>query len=151
MRGIAHKFGDDVNTDLIFPAKYMGERGNLKEHAMEGIDPGFARKAKPGDFVVGGKNFGCGSSREEAVLCLKGMGAIIATSFSHIFYRNGINQGILMCEADTGLINDGDVLELRKWAIKSTGVEIPVKPLHPLLMEIVEDAGLIPHLMKRFG
>ncbi|MDH5466816.1 MAG: 3-isopropylmalate dehydratase, partial [Candidatus Aminicenantes bacterium] len=98
-RGKAWKYGDDINTDVIFPGKYtysVLEPGEMARHALEDLDPGFAQSVKQGDVIVAGRNFGCGSSREQAATCLKAAGvqAVIAKSFARIFFRNAINQGL---------------------------------------------------------
>ncbi|RKX53191.1 MAG: 3-isopropylmalate dehydratase, partial [Thermotoga sp.] len=98
VKGKVWKYGDDVNTDVIFPGKYTYTISNPEEmakHALEDLDPSFVENVKKGDIVVAGKNFGCGSSREQAATCIKyaGIGAIVAKSFSRIFFRNAINQG----------------------------------------------------------
>ena len=97
--GRAFVYGDDVNTDVIFPGKYtytVTERSEMAQYAMEDLDPTFCERVKPGDIVVAGKNFGCGSSREQAVICLVeiGVAAVVADSFSRIYFRNAINQGL---------------------------------------------------------
>jgi len=99
IRGNVWKYGDDVNTDVIFPGKYtytISDPEEMARHALEDLDPDFVGRVQPGDIIVAGKNFGCGSSREQAATCLKyaGVGAIIAVSFARIFYRNAINQGL---------------------------------------------------------
>ncbi|MGB6338204.1 MAG: 3-isopropylmalate dehydratase, partial [Candidatus Aminicenantaceae bacterium] len=103
-KGRAWKYGDDVNTDVIFPGKYtyaVMEPAEMASHALEDLDPDFAKSVQPGDVIVAGKNFGCGSSREQAATCLKyaGVQAVIAKSFARIFYRNAINQGLLVIQS----------------------------------------------------
>ncbi|MBC8448690.1 MAG: 3-isopropylmalate dehydratase, partial [Chloroflexi bacterium] len=97
--GRVWKYGDDVNTDVIFPGKYtysISDPQEMAQHALEDLDPGFVKNVRPGDVIVAGRNFGCGSSREQAVTCLKeaGVGAIVAKSFARIYFRNCINQGL---------------------------------------------------------
>jgi 3-isopropylmalate/(R)-2-methylmalate dehydratase small subunit len=160
MTGRAWKVGDDINTDLIYPGKYLAifEPAEMAKHAMEGIDPEFPKKVRPNDFVVAGKYFGCGSSREQAATCLKhaGVGAVIAKSFARIFYRNAINLGlpILICK-ETEEIGAGDILKVNFVAgtIENTtkGKTYTVKPLPEFLMVIIKDGGLIPHLKKKMA
>src|SRR5512137_1404808 len=117
LKGKAFKFGDNISTDLIVPGRLAGLRSNLPElakHVLEDADPTFAARVRPGDFVVGGKNFGLGSAREHApaVIKIAGVSAILAKSFARIFYRNAINQGVPALVCDTDGINDGDELEV---------------------------------------
>jgi 3-isopropylmalate/(R)-2-methylmalate dehydratase small subunit len=158
--GRAWKVGDDINTDLIYPGKHLAifEPTEMAKHAMEGIDAEFPKKVKPNDFIVAGKYFGCGSSREQAATCLKfaGVGAVIAKSFARIFYRNAINLGlpILICK-ETDEISAGDQLKVNFVAgtIENTtkGKTYTVKPLPEFLMVIIQDGGLIPHLKKKMA
>ena len=158
MKGKVFKYGDDVNTDVIFPGKYtytISDPKEMAEHALEDLDPDFVKKVKKGDIVVAGKYFGCGSSREQAVTCLKeaGISAIIAQSFARIYYRNCINSGLppLILE-DTSEIENGDELEVNvemgKVKNVTSGKTYTVSPLPPFVMEIIQDGGLIPHLKK---
>ncbi|HOO54905.1 MAG TPA: 3-isopropylmalate dehydratase, partial [Methanothrix sp.] len=115
IRGKAWVFGDDVDTDVIIPGPYLRTK-NIKElacHAMEGLDPDFAKNVKPGDVIVAGKNFGCGSSREQAPLALReaGVACVVAKSFARIFYRNAINVGLPVVEADVEC-REGDEVEV---------------------------------------
>lgn len=152
-------FGDDVSTDLIIPGRYLVERDpeSLAEHAMEGADPEFAEKVNEGDVIVGGKNFGCGSSREHAPIALKaaGISGIIAESFARIFYRNAINQGIpvLTCENISKKFSTGDEIKVdwKKGKIEnlSTGESAETQPLPPLLDEIVEAGGILQYLKEK--
>src|SRR5512137_1951651 len=117
LKGKAFKFGDNISTDLIVPGRLAGLRSNLPElakHVMEDADPTFASMVKAGDFVVGGSNFGLGSSREHAPLVIKmaGVSAVLAKSVARIFFRNAINQGLPVLICDTSLIDDGDELEV---------------------------------------
>src|SRR3972149_4674956 len=117
IRGKAHKFGDDISTDLIVPGRLAHLRSNLPElakHVLEDADPAFAGRVKPGDFVVAGKNFGMGSSREHAPLVIKmaGVSAVLARSVARIFFRNAINQGLPILVCDTSRISNGDELEV---------------------------------------
>ena len=158
MKGRVFKYGDDVNTDVIFPGKYtytITDPKEMAEHALEDLDPDFVKKVKEGDIVVAGKYFGCGSSREQAVTCLKeaGISVVIAQSFARIYYRNCINSGLppLILE-DTSAIKHGDQLEVDIKTGKIVNVTsqktYTVAPLPPFVMEIITDGGLIPHLKK---
>ncbi|MEM2938939.1 MAG: 3-isopropylmalate dehydratase small subunit [Candidatus Bathyarchaeia archaeon] len=160
IRGRVWKFSDDVNTDLIIAGKYklsITNIGELSKHAMEALIPNFAEKVKSGDLIVAGKNFGCGSSREQAPLVLKhiGIGAVIAKSFARIFYRNTINIGLPAVECkDTNKISDGDMLEVDlsegriKNIVKNEIYEI--KPIPPALLEILVNGGLVGYV-KKYG
>ncbi|NPV29022.1 MAG: 3-isopropylmalate dehydratase small subunit [Firmicutes bacterium] len=157
LRGRAHRFGDDINTDYIISGKYKFKTLDMKElarHVMEDLDPDFARKVQPGDFVVAGRNFGCGSSREQAPLALlhAGVGAVLASSFARIFYRNAINTGLPVVECDTSRIDGGDelIVDLEKGVIKNLTKqeEIPIKPLPPFMLKVLADGGLVPHFRK---
>lgn len=117
IRGKAHKFGDDINTDYIISGKYKFKSldfNEMSKHLFEDLDPEFYKKITPGDIIVAGKNFGCGSSREQAPLVIKhaGISLVIAKSFARIFYRNSINVGLPLLEADTDQIDQGDELEV---------------------------------------
>ncbi len=157
MTGTAFKFGDDISTDHIAPGRLFHLRSNLPEfakHVLEDADPEFASKMKKGDFVVAGKNFGLGSSREHApqIIKISGVGAVIAKSFARIFYRNAINIGLLAIEADTDQINAGDELDLDttngKLTNLTTGVVLPIAPLPPVMTKLLEDGGLVEHIKK---
>jgi 3-isopropylmalate/(R)-2-methylmalate dehydratase small subunit len=158
--GKAIKYGDNVNTDVIIPAKYLVltlDPTELAKHAMEGLDPTFFRKAQGGAIIVAGKNFGCGSSREEAPLALKhaGVKCVLAESFARIFYRNAINLGVpvLECSEVSSKVEDGDELmvNLETGAIenRSKGLTLRATQLPEFIMEILNDGGLIEHLRKR--
>jgi 3-isopropylmalate/(R)-2-methylmalate dehydratase small subunit len=160
MKGTAFKFGDDISTDHIAPGRLFHLRSNLPEfakHVLEDADPEFASKMSKGDFVVGGKNFGLGSSREHApqIIKISGVGAVIAKSFARIFYRNAINIGLLAIEADTSSINAGDELDLDiengKITNLTTGNEIEIAPLPPVMIKLLEDGGLVEHIKKHKG
>jgi len=117
LKGKAHKFGDDINTDYIMSSRHRSQTldyTQLAKHLMEDIRPGFYANVQPGDFIVAGKNFGCGSSREYAPKIIKagGIAAILAKSFARIFYRNAINLGLPLIECDTDQINEGDILRV---------------------------------------
>jgi 3-isopropylmalate/(R)-2-methylmalate dehydratase small subunit len=151
-------FGDDINTDLIIPGKYLElvDPEEMAEHAMEGIDPDFPEKIQEGDIIVGGTNFGCGSSREHAPLALKyaGIGAVIAESFARIYYRNSINIGLpaLECPGITEAVEEGDVVEVdvTGGTVKNTRTsdELNFTPLPDFMVEVLNDGGLVPYLKK---
>jgi len=158
IKGKAHKFGDDINTDDIIAAKYLvsTDAKELGAHCMETINPDFLKKVAQGDIIVAGKNFGCGSSREHAPLAIKGCGvrAVVAISFSAIFFRNAINIGLPFVELkDSQKINAGDILEidLSSGLIKNlTQNQVYQAQGFPkFLQEIVGDAGLINYIKKR--
>ena len=154
--GKAWKFGDDVNTDLIIPGKYLElvDPEEMAGHAMEGIDPEFPKKIQEGDIVVGGTNFGCGSSREHAPLALKyaGVSAVVAESFARIYYRNSINIGLpaLECPGIVEAVDDGDVVELdiTGGTVKNvrTGAELSFTPLPGFMVEILGEGGLVTYI-----
>ena len=152
--GTVHKFGDNINTDLISPARYMEYSNDvIAAHAMEGADPDFSSKMKLGDIIVAGKNFGSGSSRETAPIALKGIGVsvVIAEFFARIFYRNCINIGLpaLICK-EANKINNGDKLEILPYEgiIKnlSSGAEYKADPLPAVIMNLVKRGGLLEDL-----
>jgi len=158
--GKAIKYGDNVNTDVILPGKYLELSLNsmeLSKHAMEGLDPSFAEKVQGGAILVAGKNFGCGSSREEAPLALKyaGVKCVLAESFARIFYRNAINIGLpaVECDGVSGRVEEGDQLtvDLENGTVKnqSKGITIRATQLPPFILEILSDGGLIENLRKR--
>lgn len=160
LRGFTHKLGDDINTDYIISGKYKFNTLDMKElakHIFEDIEPGFINRIKPGDIIVAGKNFGCGSSREQAPLVIKnaGLSAVIAVSFARIFYRNAINNGLPLVECDTSKINDGDELEidLESGIVRdiTQGFEININPLPPFMMKLLQDGGLVEHFKKYGG
>ncbi len=159
IKGRAWKFGDDINTDEIIPARYLvtTDPKELAKHVMEDADPEFPKKVKPGDIIVAGKNFGCGSSREHAPLALKGaeIGAIIAESFARIFYRNAINLGLPIIESPEAAreIEEGDEVEidLEKGIIRdlTKGKEYTFKPLPESLQKVFEAGGLMEYAQGR--
>lgn len=160
MKGKAHKFGDDISTDLIAPGRYFHLRSQLKElakHVMEDADPEFVNKLKPGDFIVAGRNFGCGSSREHAAIIIKIAGAsgVLAKSFARIFYRNAINVGLPVIECDTDKISNGDELKvhLEEGMVKNLtqNTAIDFHPLPKFMMNILSDGGLVQHIKKHRG
>ncbi len=156
-RGRAFKFGDDISTDYIVPGRLLHLRSNLPElakHVLEDADPTFAQRVKEGDFVVGGKNFGLGSSREHAPLVIKmsGVSAILAKSVARIFFRNAINVGLPVLICDTESINDGDELEvdLETGNISdlTNGTELSFSPMPEIMLRILNEGGLIPYIKK---
>ncbi len=160
LKGKAHKFGDDINTDYIISGRYKFSTIDMKElsrHLMEDIEPDFSSKISQGDFIVGGRNFGCGSSREQAPLVIKyaGISAVLAKSFARIFFRNAINTGLPVVECDTDKIEAGDELEVDLGAgeIKNLtkGITLDIKPLPPVMLKIINDGGLVEHFKKHGG
>jgi len=152
------KYGDDVNTDVIFPGKYtytVSDPKEMAQYAMEDLDPDFVKNVKAGDVVVGGKNFGCGSSREQAATCLREIGvkAVIAESFARIYFRNAINCGLAVIESPEAVaaLSSGDEIEVDLTAgiVRSGEREFKVPALPPEVMEILTDGGLIPHTIKK--
>ena len=155
LRGKAWKFGDDISSDHITPGRYYHLRSNMPElakHVMEDADPEFPKKMKPGDFIVAGKNFGMGSSREHAPLAIKiaGVSAVLAKSFARIFYRNAINVGLPLLIVDTDSIESGDELEvdLSSGIVKNLtkGIEIKAKPLPEVMIKILQEGGLVSYV-----
>lgn len=152
-------FGDDVDTDAITPGRYM-KLGieEIARHCFEAVDPGFATKVKSGDAVVGGRNFGTGSSREQAPEALKhlGVAVLIAESFAGLFYRNAINLGLpaVAC-AQAKRIRQGDLLQVdfqEGWILNlTTGEKLACEPIPAFLASIIRDGGLLPHLEKRLA
>lgn len=159
--GRAWRLGDDVNTDLILPGRYLELTDPLEmaRHALEGLIPSFPERVRPGDVIVAGRNFGCGSSREHAPLALKhaGVGAVVAVSFARIFYRNAINIGLpaLQCPEAPSTTAEGDILEidLTGGSIRNlrTGVELQFTPLPRFVLEIIREGGLTRYLRSHIG
>jgi 3-isopropylmalate/(R)-2-methylmalate dehydratase small subunit len=157
--GKVWRFGDDIDTDAIIPARYLNtsDPGELASHVMEDADVEFPRKVKAGDMIVAGKNFGCGSSREHAPIAIKasGMQAVIARSFARIFYRNSFNIGLPIFEsADaSSKIKEGDMIEIDadKGTIKNltSKEEYAAKPIPPFMQELINTGGLIEWTKKR--
>jgi 3-isopropylmalate/(R)-2-methylmalate dehydratase small subunit len=152
-------FGANIDTDVILPGKYLilVDPNELAKHALEGLDADFPAKAKGGVIVVGGRNFGCGSSREQAPLALKysGVKCVIAESFARIFFRNAINIGlpVIECKGISTAVKTGDALtvdfETGKIENTSNGKKFQVEKLPPFIMEILNDGGLIEHLRRK--
>jgi 3-isopropylmalate/(R)-2-methylmalate dehydratase small subunit len=161
IRGTAVKFGNNVDTDVILPGKYLVlvDPYELAKHALEGLDPAFPEKAKKGIILVGGKNFGCGSSREQAPLALKyaGVKCVLAESFARIFFRNAINIGLpaIECQGISSSVETGDELivdfEAGKIENISRGKSFQVDKLPPFILEILMDGGLIENLRRRLN
>jgi len=158
--GKAMVYGDNIDTDVIIPGRYLvlQDPVELAKHAMEGVDPSFPEKARAGAILVAGKNFGCGSSREEAPVALKhaNVKCVVARSFARIFYRNAINIGLPILEADlTGAVSDGDelVVDVVKGLIenKTKRVKIKAEPLPSLALEIINAGGLTRYVRRRLG
>jgi 3-isopropylmalate/(R)-2-methylmalate dehydratase small subunit len=157
LKGRAFKFGDNISTDYIIPGRYAYLRSNLPElarHVMEDADPEFAAKVKKGDFIVGGSNFGLGSSREHAPLVIKmaGVSAILAKSVARIFFRNAVNLGLPVLICDTDGIDDGDELEvdLARGTIhdKTNGAKFTFSRLPKVMLNILDEGGLVPYIQK---
>ena len=158
MKGTAWKFGNDIDTDIIVPGRYLiyTDEARLSQHCMVGLDADFNKKCKKGDFIVAGTNFGCGSSREHAPIALKGVGvsAVIAESFARIFYRNATNVGVPLLEAPgiTEIIENGDEIEVdmdEGTITTSDGEKITFKKLPPFMLEILNQGGLIEYLKNK--
>jgi len=157
--GCARRFvpNDDINTDYIISGRYkfkIDDINELAKHVMEDIDPGFASKVRNGDLIVAGRNFGCGSSREQAPRALKaaGVSVVLAKSFARIFYRSSFNIGLPLIECDTDSIrqNDQIVVDLDSGTFTNTttGETMHINPLPRTMQILLEDGGLVPHLKK---
>jgi 3-isopropylmalate/(R)-2-methylmalate dehydratase small subunit len=157
--GRVWKYGDDINTDVIFPGKYtysISDRKEMAEHALEDLDPEFIQNVRQGDIIVARRNWGCGSSREQAVICLKeaGVAAIVARSFARIYFRNCINDGlpIVTCDAvDTLETGDTITIDFDAGVVTTPGAEYSFPPLAPSVMEILDSGGLVPHVKRKLG
>jgi len=158
--GRAWKYGDNINTDVLFPGKYtytVTERAEIARHALEDLDPTFAANVRAGDVIVGGRNFGCGSSREQAATCLvyNGVGAVVAASFSRIFYRNALNNGLLAiaCPAAVGAIQFGETIRIdtERHTIHCTTGEFVFPPLSASVMGIVAAGGLVAYVKRKLA
>jgi len=157
LKGKAFKFGDNVSTDLIIPGRYAHLRSNLPQlakHVMEDADPTFVEKVKPGDFIIAGKNFGLGSSREHAPLLIKmaGVSAILAKSVARIFFRNAVNQGLPVLICDTDKIDAGDEMEVNLAngvvADLTKGIQLNFSKIPQVMLDILSEGGLIPYISK---
>jgi 3-isopropylmalate/(R)-2-methylmalate dehydratase small subunit len=157
--GMVHKYGDNVDTDVIIPARYLNTASHeeLAKHCMEDIDATFVSKVKAGDIIVANKNFGCGSSREHAPIAIKasGISCVIASTFARIFYRNSINIGlpILECPEAAQGIKDGDEVEVNfdsgRILDKTLGKTFQAQPFPPFIQNIIEKGGLLNSLKDR--
>jgi 3-isopropylmalate/(R)-2-methylmalate dehydratase small subunit len=157
--GKAFVYGANIDTDQIYPGRYLDltDPEQVRQHAMEGADARFVEQVEPGDMIVAGTNFGCGSSREHAAVALKalGLGAVLAESFARIFYRNAINLGLplLVCPGIAQQVNRADVLSV-DWTTgkvinQSTGLAIAAQPLSPYVLAILENGGIKPMIRKQ--
>ncbi len=162
IKGRVYLFGDDINTDVIYPGKYLSittDREEMAKHCFEAVYPEFLKTAKRGDIIVAGKNFGCGSSREQAATCLKyfGVAAVVAESFARIFYRNAINLGlpVLIAKGIKGFTEHGQTLavDLVSGAIRNTETSssMTAQGVPEFVLEILTSGGLIPYLRKKLG
>ncbi len=157
--GLVHKYGDNVDTDVIIPARYLNtsKHEELAAHCMEDIDTAFVSKVKAGDIMVAGKNFGCGSSREHAPIAIKasGISCVIASTFARIFYRNAINIGlaILECDEAANAIENGHEVEVDfdtgVITNVTTGDTYQAQPFPPFIQNIIEQGGLLNSISKR--
>ncbi|MEW5909901.1 MAG: 3-isopropylmalate dehydratase small subunit [Thermodesulfobacteriota bacterium] len=158
-KGTVWKFGHNIDTDVIIPARYLNDSDpvSLAEHCMENANSGFSLKMKPGDLIAAGSNFGCGSSREHAPIALKakGVSCIIAETFARIFYRNAFNTGLPILESRDAVmgIKEGDTIqvELETGRILNldTGRSFQAAPVPEFMRQILKDGGLIPHIIRR--
>ena len=160
LKGKTIKLGDNISTDDIIPGRFAHLRSNLPElakHVLEDTVPGFASRVKSGDFIVAGKNFGLGSSREHAPVVIKmsGVSAILAESVARIFFRNAINEGLPVLLCDTETIGDGDELEINLTsgmiANLTSGITLNCSKIPPIMSAILEEGGLIPYIRKHRG
>ena len=158
--GKAFVYGDDINTDVLFAGKYtytVTERAEMAQHALEDLDPGFREQVQPGDVIVAGRNFGCGSSREQAVICLTelGVAAVIATSFSRIYFRNAINQGlpvIVLADAPRKIkAGDEVTIDLAAGKLTAPGGEYDFPPLSAEVQAILDAGGLAEYTKRKLG
>ncbi len=160
-KGKVHKYGDNVDTDAIIPARYLNvfDPDELAAHCMEDIDSGFAHKVEPGDIIVAGANFGCGSSREHAPISIKaaGVSCVIAPTFARIFFRNAVNIGLPVLESSEAsqAVKNGDILEIdiETGQIKdlTTGQTFCAKPYPEFMTHIIDSGGLIPYTKKNLS
>lgn len=158
--GRIHRLGDNVNTDLMIAGKYKHATmslNELAEHFLEGVRPSFASEIQPGDFLVAGRNFGCGSSREQAPRIAQNLGirAVVAKSFARIFLRNAINIGLLALECDTDELREGDEVEWcpDRWVLREVhrGKEWRPRPVLPEVREIIDAGGLLLYVRQHGG
>jgi len=158
--GRVWKYGDDVNTDVIFPGKYtytIKDEAEMAKHALEDLDPTFAGNVRPGDIIVGGRNWGAGSSREQAVTCLKAAGVkvIVAASFARIFFRNAVNTRVLpvVCPEAAAAIQPGETIsvDIDRYVVRCAAGEFAFQPLSPSVRQIIEAGGLLEMLRAARG
>ncbi len=156
LKGRVWKFGDNIDTDIIIPARYLAHTDPkvLGEHCMEPLAPSFSKDVKAGDIIVAGLNFGCGSSREHAPIAIAALGIplVIAKSFARIFYRNAFNKGLALLEADLAdFVEEGEELQvdLVSGIIKCKRAEIQAKPIPTFMVELINEGGLIKYLKKK--
>lgn len=157
--GKAWKFGDDIDTDIIIPARYLNitDPVLLARHCMEPIRPNFYKEVSKGDIIVAGKNFGCGSSREHAPIAIKaaGIACIIASSFARIFYRNAFNIGLVLLESPEAVahVEEGDILsiDVKVGIIENVtkNLTFKVKPLPQFMLDLIDEGGLAPYIAKK--
>ena len=160
-KGTAHRYGRDIDTDVIIPARYLNtsDPAELAKHCLEDLDADFVRNVAPGDILVAEENFGCGSSREHAPLCIKaaGVSCVIAKSFARIFYRNSINIGlpIMECPEAVDAIKQGDVVKVDAdtgvITDETTGAVFQAHPFPPFIREIIEKGGLVNRTREVLG
>jgi 3-isopropylmalate/(R)-2-methylmalate dehydratase small subunit len=158
MTGRARVFGDSINTDYIISSRRKRESLDpavLRQYLLEEIAPGFAASVQPGDILVAGGNFGCGSAMEVAVTAVLGAGirAVLAPSFARTYFRNAINNGLLAIECDTSAISEGDLLDLATGASltvhnQATGQVVEAAPMPPLMLQIASAGGLVPYFRQ---
>jgi len=160
IQGRAWKYGDNINTDVLFPGKYtytVKGQEEIASHALEDLDPTFAPNVRRGDLVIGGRNFGCGSSREQAATCLvyNGVGAVIAESFARIFYRNAINNGLLaiVCPEAAQAIQGQELVtvDLERRLIECRSGQFAFQALSATVQEILEAGGLVEQVKRRIA
>jgi 3-isopropylmalate/(R)-2-methylmalate dehydratase small subunit len=160
LQGRVWKYGDNINTDVIFPGKYtytVTGRDEIARHALEDLDATFVKNVQAGDIIVAGRNWGCGSSREQAASCLvyNGVGAVIAESFSRIFYRNALNNGLLAitCPSAVQAIKPGETItiDLARNVVQCAAGEFAYPPLSPSVMGIVQAGGLVEYVKHKLA
>ena len=155
--GRVWKFGDNIDTDVIIAGKYLRttDWSTWAKHLMESLDPEFSSRVKPGDIIVAGENFGCGSSREQAVLAIKmaGISAVVAESFARIFFRNAINRGLLVvqCRGIVKSVENGDIItiDVNKGVVLTPRGTLKIQPIPNFLMEILEAGGLVEYYKRK--
>ncbi len=157
--GRVWKFGDNIDTDVIIPARYLvtTDSAELGKHCMEDAVSGFSEKVQPGDIIVAGRNFGCGSSREHAPMAIKGAGlsCVLAESFARIFFRNAFNMGLPIFEAPgvSEGIHDGEQISVNpdtgEIVVHTNGNRFQATPIPPFMQELIDAGGLIPYVLKR--